>query len=67
MTQTGTDFVVSDHGTIILLRPRTDAAKDWVSEYLPEDAQWIGRAVAIERRYFEPIYDGIVGDGLSIS
>lgn len=61
------DFTVMHHGTIIILTPQTDAADAWVDEYLPEDAQqWAGGTV-IEHRYFEPIYDGILADGLTIS
>lgn len=62
-----TDFDVADHGTLIMLEPISEAAKEWVAEHLPDDAQWLGRRVAIERRFFEPIYEGIVADGLSIS
>lgn len=62
-----TDFTVTDHGSIILLRPLTPEARDWVDEYLPADAQWHGRAIAVERRYFEDIYDGLTSAGLTIS
>ncbi len=68
MTQnTPDDFDIADHGSIILLRPDTPEARDWIDEHLPADALWHGGAVAIERRYFEDIYDGIVTDGLTIS
>lgn len=61
------DFDVADHGSIILLRAISAEAKDWADEYLPEDAQTFGGAIVIERRFFEPIYDGIIADGLTIS
>lgn len=62
-----TDFNIADHGSIITLSPHTPEARDWIDENLPADAQWFGNGVAIERRYFEDIYDGICADGLSIS
>lgn len=62
-----TDFEIADHGSIIILRPTSDNAKYWVDYNIPEDAQWGFGGVVIERRYFEPIYDGISADGLTIS
>jgi hypothetical protein len=62
-----TDFDVRDHGSLVVLTPQSPEAGDWVDEHLPDDAQWLGKGVVIERRYFEPIYDGITADGLTIS
>jgi hypothetical protein len=60
------DFTVSDHGTIFLLQPHTDAAVDWVNAYLPEDATWFGPSVAVEHRYIRDIVAGIQADGLRV-
>lgn len=61
------DFVCADHGSIVTLTPMTDAAKAWVAEHLPEDAQRFGRSVCIERRYWPDIYAGITEEaGLSV-
>jgi len=60
------DFEVQDEGSICLLRPLTDAAKTWVGEHIPDDAQWFGNAVAVEHRFIEPIVVGIVADGLEV-
>lgn len=62
-----TDFIVQDHGSIIILEPQTTAAKAWADERFPEDAQNWANGTVIERRFFEPIYDGIISDGLTIS
>jgi hypothetical protein len=64
---TQTDFDVADHGSVILLSPISGDAKDWVDDHLPDDAQWFAGGIAIERRYFPAIYEGILDDGLSIS
>jgi hypothetical protein len=62
-----TDFDVQNHGSIILLYPDTEAARQWVASFLPEEALTFGDAVVIEPRYFEDIRQGIIADGLSIS
>ena len=62
-----TDFNVQDHGSIVLLMPLNDSAEAWIAEHLPEDAQRFGLSVAIERRYFEAIYHGIINDGHTVS
>lgn len=62
-----TDFIVQDHGSIIILEPQTTAAKAWADERFPEDAQNWANGTVIERRFFEPIYNGITADGLTIS
>lgn len=61
------DFNVYDGGSIILLAPHTEQARDWIRDNIPDDAQTLGNNIAIERRYFEDIYWGIKGDGLTIS
>lgn len=60
------DFTLSGGGTIYLLRPQTEAARDWVDTYLPDDAQWLGGAVAIEHRYVDDIVEGFTADGLTL-
>ena len=61
------DFIVENHGSIFLLRPVSAAASDWVSEHIPEDAQWFGDAVAVEHRYIGDIVRGIQNDGFMVS
>jgi hypothetical protein len=61
------DFDLHDHGSIVVLVPRSAAAAEWRAEHLPEDAmEWAG-GVAIERRYVPDILDGIAGDGLTVA
>jgi hypothetical protein len=60
------DFEVSCHGTIFIFTPLTPAARDWVAEFLPEDAQrWAG-GVAIEHRYISDVVKGARRDGLMV-
>lgn len=60
------DFHIGDHGSIWLLTPVTEAARSWVAEHIPEDAQRLGRGIAIEPRYVPDIIDGIIDAGLEI-
>jgi len=60
------DFYVQDGGSIFLLQPLTEAARAWVSEHIPEDAQYFGSAVVVEHRYIGNIVAGIQNDGLTV-
>ena len=60
------DFTVENHGSIFLLQPLTPAAQTWIDENIPEDAQYLGSAVAVEHRYILDIVDGIQGDALEV-
>ena len=60
------DFWLRNEGSIFILYPWTQSAKDWVNEHIPEDAQYFGDGVVVEPRYVSNIIAGIEGDGLSI-
>lgn len=61
------DFVASDHGSIVTLRPLTDAARAWIADHLPDDAPRLGNAVGIEPRHVQPILEGIEDAGLIVA
>lgn len=62
------DFIVQNHGSIIILLAVTAAAQQWVTENLPDDAQTWGRnGTVIEPRYIGPIVNGIEAEGLVVS
>jgi hypothetical protein len=66
---TPVDFLVTGEGpftTVYLLHPHTDAAYEWVAEHLPEDAQRLVDAIAVEHRYIRDIVDGARNDGLTV-
>jgi hypothetical protein len=60
------DFIVEDHGSIILLRPITHVAREWVEECIGEDNGYQGLwpTVTLEGRYLAPILEGISQAGL---
>ena len=61
------DFSIEGGGTIYLLRPLTPAGFAWIEEHIPEDAQRLGNAIAVEHRFIGAIAEGIMADGLVIS
>ena len=61
------DARVENHGSLALIRPLTKAAKVWFGRNLPEDAQYMGDAPAIEPRYVSDIVDGMIADGLVVA
>jgi hypothetical protein len=60
------DFGVANHGTIFLLAPYSEAAREWCKNHIPADAQTFGDSIVIEHRYIQPIARGIVEDGFDI-
>lgn len=62
-----TDFHFFDHGSIVILKPVSALAQDWVDEHIGDDAQLFGGGVVIEPRYAGDILDGVVADDLTIT
>jgi hypothetical protein len=60
------DFLLEDHGSIILLRPVTTSGREWVDTYIGENNgyQPLWPTVTIEGRYLAAILEGIQEDGL---
>lgn len=61
------DFYFVDEGSIILLKPQNDNAKQWTKENMQlEGWQNTTFGIPIEPRYFEQIYEGIRKEGFEI-
>ncbi len=62
------DFSVENHGSIFLLRPHSDAAREWVEEHIGSDNgfQPYWPTVVVEHRYIADIVQGIQNDGLAV-
>lgn len=60
------DFFVINAFTVILLMPQTDQAKEWVNENLQVQDWQNKKQIAIEPRYFDDIYEGILNEGMTI-
>ena len=66
MNKQPVDMKVSDQGSLVLVRPITDAARDWIGDHTDVEASWFGGALAVEPRYALPLLEGAVADGLNI-
>jgi hypothetical protein len=61
------DFVVENHGSIFLLKPRTATARSWVQEHIGDNGfQPYFPTVAVEHRYLPDIVRGIEAEGFVI-
>jgi hypothetical protein len=54
------DFQISDHGSIWILTPISEAGIMWCDEYMPADCQRWNVGFAIEHRFIEHVVTGIV-------
>jgi hypothetical protein len=61
------DFEVQNHGSIFLLCPLTDSAREWVDQHLPEDVLTFGGGICVEPRYIADIVRGFLDDGLTVA
>ena len=62
------DVRVSGSGTMYLVTPLTEAAKEWVAEHVQlESWQWLGSGFGVEWRYVENLVEGMEDAGLSVS
>lgn len=58
------DVRVENHGFILLVRPLTPLASDWLSEHVAEKSTWFAGALAVEPRFVDNLIVGMLGDGL---
>lgn len=60
------DLRVENHGSLMLVRPLTDAGKEWLKETAPDDAQFMGAAMAVEPRYVGGVIYAAIEAGLEV-
>lgn len=62
-----TDVFISNQGSIVMIRPLTQKAKDWVEANVQlEGYQWLGDSFACEPRYADDLISGMLGDDLEV-
>ena len=62
------DIEIRNHGSIALIVPLTDLARQWIDENIhAESWQWWGDGLACEPRYIETIVDGMMDSGLQVA
>jgi len=61
------DVLVENHGSVMLVLPVSETAKEWIHENVAADSwQWSGSALAVEPRYLGNLLEGMDADGLFI-
>lgn len=60
------DVEVSNQGSLILVRPLTDAADEWIGQRVQEDATWWYGSLVVEHRYADALIEGMRADGLVV-
>lgn len=59
-----TDFLIRNHGSIVMVEPCTTEARAWVEEHVAiEPWAWLGNAFACEPRHLDNLLTGIIEAG----
>jgi hypothetical protein len=62
------DFSISDQGSIFLIRPLNEAARQWLDEnVVSEPWQWVEDALCVETRFARDLVLEIVEAGFEIT
>ena len=62
------DVQVDGGGTVYLVTPITQLAKEWVEQHLSlEGWQWLGGGFAVEHRFITALVNGMMADGLRVA
>ncbi len=61
------DLEYRDEGTVVVLRPVTEAAQAWIDEnIISEGWQWLGNTLAVDHRYADAVLNGAQDAGLVV-
>lgn len=61
------DVRIESDSSMVLITPVSYVGRQWIDENLQvEGWQWLGRSLAVDKRYAGPIVDGMIGDGLDV-
>ena len=62
------DFSISDQGTVISIRPRNEAARQWLDEnVISEPWQWVQNALCVEARFARDLIIEIEQAGFEVT
>jgi len=62
-----TDVWILPQGTLTLVRPITEKARDWISIHLQDHSLWFGPALVIEHHYLANVLAGMIEGGLHVT
>jgi hypothetical protein len=63
-TEKGSDIVVRDEGSIVLVTPATHESECWLREHT--DGTWFGGGLVVEHRYAADLLQGAVDEGFRL-
>jgi len=61
-----TDVEIRNEGSVFLLEPLTETAKQWIEENVIGETTWFGGSLCVEHRYAHNLAQGMIGDGLRV-
>lgn len=56
----------SPGGSVYLLTPVSEAGQEFIDNRIPEDAQFLGKSVAVEFRYIDLVVEGARSEGYDV-
>jgi hypothetical protein len=62
-----TDVWILPQGTLTLVRPLTERAREWINQHLQDHSQWFGPALIIEHHCLANVIPGMIEDGLRVT
>jgi hypothetical protein len=60
------DYLVQNHGSIFLVVPQTDAARENLQENAPDEAQFFGGGLVVEHRYILDLVAQLQQEGWAV-
>ena len=60
------DVLITNHGTIYTVLPKTPTARAWILFNVADDAQWFGSQLVVEHRYIRDLVQGMMEAGLKV-
>jgi hypothetical protein len=68
MPQSEPDVLVENHGSVCIVQPMSEAAREWIDENVQTEGwQWIGGGLAVEPRCVENLVNGVMEAGLTVA
>ena len=61
------EIIGPPNATVFLVCPQNDGAKEYLSDMVPADAQWLGQNLAVEHNYMQDFIGALFNDGFKIT
>lgn len=60
------DFVFTSHGSLWLLLPTNEQAREHLRSHIHAEHQWFGNCLVVEPRYVVDLANNLMNDGFSV-